>query len=90
MRYSLRQLEVFLATAQHENVTRAASSLAMSQSAASGSLKDLEQREIEGFVQRIKALDGVHEISVYEVDRVAYLKVDKGFDEAKLQALVTH
>ena len=44
MRYSLRQLEVFLATAQHENVTRAAASLAMSQSAASGSLKDLEQQ----------------------------------------------
>ena len=44
MRYSLRQLEVFLATAHHENVTRAASDLAMSQSAASGSLKDLESQ----------------------------------------------
>ena len=29
MRYSLRQLEVFLATARHENVTRAAEALAM-------------------------------------------------------------
>jgi DNA-binding transcriptional LysR family regulator len=44
MRYSLRQLEVFLATARHENVSRAAESLAMSQSAASGSLKELEHR----------------------------------------------
>jgi DNA-binding transcriptional LysR family regulator len=44
MRYSLRQLEVFLATAHHENVTRAAASLAMSQSAASGSLKELEDQ----------------------------------------------
>ncbi len=44
MRYSLRQLEVFLATAHHENVTRAASELAMSQSAASGSLKALEKQ----------------------------------------------
>jgi DNA-binding transcriptional LysR family regulator len=44
MRYSLRQLEVFLATAHYENITRAASSLAMSQSAASGSLRDLEQQ----------------------------------------------
>jgi len=44
MRYSLRQLEVFLATAHHENVTRAARSLAMSQSAASGSLKELESQ----------------------------------------------
>ncbi len=42
MRYSLRQLEVFLATARHENVTRAAEALAMSQSAASGALKELE------------------------------------------------
>ena len=44
MRYSLRQLEVFLATAHHENITRAASELAMSQSAASGSLKELEDQ----------------------------------------------
>jgi DNA-binding transcriptional LysR family regulator len=42
MRYSLRQLEVFLATARYENVTRAAEALAMSQSAASGSLRELE------------------------------------------------
>jgi DNA-binding transcriptional LysR family regulator len=42
MRYTLRQLEVFLAIAHHENVTRAADSLAMSQSAASGALKGLE------------------------------------------------
>ena len=44
MRYSLRQLEVFLAAAQYENITRAAESLAMSQSAASSALKDLEQQ----------------------------------------------
>ncbi len=44
MRYTLRQLQVFVATAHHENVTRAASSLAMSQSAASGALKELEQQ----------------------------------------------
>lgn len=44
MRYSLRQLEVFLATARHENVTRAAADLAMSQFAASGSLRELEEQ----------------------------------------------
>ncbi|MCB1701528.1 MAG: LysR family transcriptional regulator [Halioglobus sp.] len=44
MRYSLRQLEVFLATARHQNVTRAAHELAMSQSAASGSLKEIEDQ----------------------------------------------
>ncbi|CEA05639.1 LysR family transcriptional regulator [Pseudomonas saudimassiliensis] len=42
MKYTLRQLEVFLATAFHENLTRAADSLAMSQSAASSALRDLE------------------------------------------------
>ncbi len=44
MHFTLRQLEVFLATARHENVSRAAAELAMSQSAASGSLRELEQQ----------------------------------------------
>lgn len=44
MRYSLRQLEVFLAAAHFENITRAAEHLSMSQSAASSSLRDLEQQ----------------------------------------------
>lgn len=42
MRFSLRQLEVFSAIAQHQNVSHAASDLHMSQSAASGALKELE------------------------------------------------
>lgn len=44
MHYTLRQIEVFLATANFENVTQAANSLSMSQSAASSALQDLEQR----------------------------------------------
>ncbi|WP_077531587.1 LysR family transcriptional regulator [Vreelandella utahensis] len=44
MKYTLRQLEVFLATARNENITRAADELAMSQSAASGALRDLENQ----------------------------------------------
>ncbi len=44
MRLTLRQLEIFLAIAHFENVTQAASSLALSQSAASTSLKEFEQR----------------------------------------------
>ncbi|WP_444906729.1 LysR family transcriptional regulator [Microbulbifer sp. SSSA008] len=44
MRYTLRQLEVFLACAHHENVSRAAESLSMSQSAASTALKEFEQQ----------------------------------------------
>ncbi|MBS3803167.1 MAG: LysR family transcriptional regulator [Oleiphilaceae bacterium] len=42
MRYSFRQLEVFLAAARTQNITKAAQSLAMSQSAASSALKELE------------------------------------------------
>ncbi len=44
MKYTLKQLQVFLAIAHHENVSHAALELAMSQSAASTSLKELEQR----------------------------------------------
>lgn len=44
MKYSLRQLEVFLATAHSENISRAADELAMSQSAASSALKEFESQ----------------------------------------------
>ena len=44
MRFTLRQLEVFLAVAHSSNLTRAAGQLNMSQSAASSSLKDLENQ----------------------------------------------
>jgi len=44
MKYSLRQLAIFLAVAHYENITRAAESLFMSQSAASSALKELEQQ----------------------------------------------
>jgi DNA-binding transcriptional LysR family regulator len=44
MRFTLRQLEVFLAIARSESVSRAAKDLSMSQSAASGALADLERQ----------------------------------------------
>ncbi|MFK8018250.1 MAG: LysR substrate-binding domain-containing protein [Pseudomonadales bacterium] len=44
MRFTLRQIEVFLETAKQQNISSAASALAMSQSAASGALKSLEER----------------------------------------------
>lgn len=44
MRYSLKQIEVFLKTAKCQNLTKAANQLAMSQSAASESLKALEKQ----------------------------------------------
>jgi DNA-binding transcriptional LysR family regulator len=44
MRYTFRQLEVFLAVARVQSVSRAAETLAMSQSAVSGALSDLERQ----------------------------------------------
>ena len=44
MKYTLRQLDVFLAAARFENLSKAADALAMSQSAASSALKDLEKQ----------------------------------------------
>jgi len=43
MKYSLRQLEIFLAIARQQNISRAAETLHMSQSAASAALQNLEQ-----------------------------------------------
>lgn len=44
MRFTLRQLDVFLATARSGNISRAAEKLNISQSAASSSLKELERQ----------------------------------------------
>jgi DNA-binding transcriptional LysR family regulator len=44
MRFTLRQLQVFVAVAKQESVSRAAQSLALSQSAASTSLTELERQ----------------------------------------------
>ena len=44
MRYTLRQLQVFLAIAHQQNVSKAALQLSLSQSAASSALKELEQQ----------------------------------------------
>ena len=43
MNYSLRQLSIFLAVARHENVSKAAAELSLSQSAASAALQALER-----------------------------------------------
>ncbi len=54
------------------------------------SLKDLGQDQIDRFVDSASKITGVHEVSVYAIDRVAYLKVDKSFDDEALQALIAH
>ena len=53
------------------------------------SLKDLGEDELGRFLERASSLAGVHEVAVYEIDRVAYLKVEKGFDDTELQTLLT-
>ena len=53
------------------------------------SLQALERAEVETFMARAMDIAGVKEVSVYEADRVAYLKVDKSFDETQLQVLLT-
>ena len=52
------------------------------------SLRDLADGDMSTFVERVSALEGVSEVCVYEMDRVAYLKVEKTFDDNKLQALL--
>lgn len=57
MRYTLRQLQVFVTTAEQQNITRAAQQLAMSQSAASEALRELERQfDLQLFDRRGKKL----------------------------------
>jgi len=53
------------------------------------SLEDLGNEDLAQFLERAASIEGVCEVSVYEADRVAYLKVEKGFDQVALDALVT-
>ncbi len=77
MRYSLRQLEVFLATARYENITRAAECLSMSQSAARGALKELERQfDVQLFDRVGKRLQ------LNELGRVVRPKVEALLDQA--------
>ena len=57
MKYTLRQLEIFLAIAKHQNISKAAEELHMSQSAASSALQNLEHAyEISLFDRQGKKL----------------------------------
>lgn len=53
MKYSFRQLEVFLAVAHYQNISKAADALAMSQSATSSALSDFERQFNVQFFDRI-------------------------------------
>src|SRR4029453_11012767 len=78
MRYTLRQLEVFLAIARDESVSRAAEALAMSQSAASGSLADLERQfEVQLFDRVGKRLQ------LSELGRSVRARAEAALDQAQ-------
>jgi DNA-binding transcriptional LysR family regulator len=78
MRYSLRQLEVFLAVARSESVSRAARALGMSQSAASGSLADLE-RQFE-----VKLFDRVGKrLQLSELGRSVRARAEAALEQAQ-------
>ena len=52
------------------------------------SLKGLENGELDLFLERAKLVEGVREVSVYVEDQIAYLKVEKTFDEQALNGLL--
>lgn len=52
MRFTLRQIQAFVAIARSENVSRAAESLALSQSAASAALAELEHQSVQPLFDR--------------------------------------
>jgi MFS family permease len=52
------------------------------------SLKNMSEDSVKQFVKQASMIKGVHEVSVYAEDRVAYLKVEKTFDEQPLNALL--
>ncbi len=51
------------------------------------SLKDMKEEAVDLFLKQASMIKGVKEVSVYTEDRVAYLKVEKPFDEQALRAL---
>ena len=53
------------------------------------SLKDMEEDAVDRFVKQASLIRGMREVSVYAEDRVAYLKVEKQFDEQALKTLLT-
>jgi MFS family permease len=52
------------------------------------SLENIKDESLQLFVKRASEIKGVREVSVYVEDRVAYLKVEKSFDERLLMALL--
>lgn len=86
MKFSFRQLEVFLAAAQFENITRAAEHLAMSQSAASGALRELEQQFSVQLFDRVGK-----RLQLNELGRVMRPRVESMLEQAReLELAMAH
>ncbi len=79
MKYTLRQLEIFLAAAHHQSISLAAKELAMSQSAASEALKTLEQQfDIQLFDRAGKTL------RLNELGRTLRVQAEALLDQARV------
>ncbi len=78
MRYTFRQLEVFLAVARTGSVSRAGDELAMSQSAVSGSLADLERQFDVRLFDRIGK-----RLQLSDVGRALRPRAEAVWDEAR-------
>ncbi len=81
--YTLRQMQIFLAVARHQNISRAAQSLHMSQSAASEALLNLEHTYEVALFDRVSnklALNAIGRTVRKEAD--ALLALCKSFEES--------
>jgi DNA-binding transcriptional LysR family regulator len=86
MKLTLRQLEVFLAVAQHGNVSRAAEALSLSQSATSASLTELERQFDVQLFDRVGKRVRINDLGKSVLPRVAEI-LDRARDlEAALHA----
>jgi DNA-binding transcriptional LysR family regulator len=86
MRYSLRQLEVFLAVARGESVSRAARELSLSQSAVSGALLELERQFDVALFDRVGK-----RLRLSELGRSIRARAEIVFEEAReLEAILSN
>lgn len=81
MKFTLRHLQVFLAVAREQSISRAAESLCMSQSATSAAVQELEHRyEVQLFDRSSKRLRLNHFGSAIRIKAEALMSHAKEFD----------
>ncbi len=83
IRYTLRQIEIFLAAAEFNNISRAAEHLGMSQSAASGALKELEHQFDTQLFDRVgKRLQINEQGKILRPDAIALMEQALGIERS--------